>query len=148
MKFGFLMALAFVMFTAMTRNYQFSGSDNPKPVANAIQQVNQYQIFMFVANQYMKNYSGGARTLYWSDIKAVDGAPSGATSIGMPSNWKIVVAADMSWVACTQMDERAAGMLQQLTTKAGISLLPTKVQSQDYIVVGAAADIGRSTQCN
>jgi len=146
MKFIFLLAIVLAMFTSVTATYRWGNSDNPAPVASAVDQVNQYRTFMYVANQFMKTYSGGPKSLYWSDIRNAPGAPSGSGA--MPSSWKIVVAADSTWVACTQMDERAAGMLQQVSAPQGLKLNPTKIQNTDYIVIGQATDIPKSSQCN
>jgi hypothetical protein len=148
MKFIFLLLLILGMATSVTATYRWRVSDNPAPVASAVDQVNQYRTFMYVANQFMKTYSGGPASLYWSDIRNSAGAPSGTVAGGMPTSWKIVVAADTTWVACTQMDERAAGMLQQMSAPSGLTLNPTKIQSTEYIVIGQATDIPKSAQCN
>ncbi|MCU6502302.1 hypothetical protein LPN04_31355 [Rugamonas sp. A1-17] len=148
MKFVFLVAVVAAMFVSMTASYRSGAAANPQRVSNAARQVDQYRIFMFVASQYMATYSGGAGTLYWKDIRNAPGAPSGGANSGMRTDWRIVVSADSTWVACTQMDERAAGILQQLTAPAGLKLNPTKIQNTDYIVVGAATDIPKSALCN
>lgn len=148
MKFMVLLALVVAMVTSITAASRWGKSDNPATVASAAQQVSQYRTFMYVANQFMSTYSGGAKTLYWSDIRNTPGAPSGTANGGMPTSWKIVVAADSTWVACTQMDERAAGMLQQMSAPRGLTLNPTKSQNTDYIVIGKPSDIPLSAQCN
>lgn len=147
MKFIFFMVIVSAMFASVTATYKWGVADNPAKVASAADQVSQYRTFMYVASQYMATYSGGPRTLYWSDIRSSPGAPSGSSSGGMPANWKIVVAADATWVACTEMDARTIGILQQVSASRGLELKPTSIQNKDYIVIGNESDIPKSGQC-
>jgi|GEM_PF-5710910 len=121
--------------------------DSQQNVTSVMGQVNEYQMFMFVANNYMAKYSGGPGDVTWDMMKTASGAPSGAANATMPSNWKVHVAADMSWVTCTQMDERALGIIQQLVTPNGMSLNSTQQNNQQYVVVGASTDLGKASQC-
>jgi hypothetical protein len=122
-------------------------SDAPPAVVEAQAQVDRYRLFMYVAAQYMTTYSAGAATLTWSTLKTAPNIPSGAAGMQMPANWKVVVAADNSWVACTTLDERALGIVQQLATAHGAGLNPTQIASQQYVVVGTAADVSQAGQC-
>lgn len=100
-----------------------------------------------LAAQYMQTYTGGAATLKWAQLATVPSAPSGARNIAMPGNWKVIVAADSTWLACTQMDEAAVGMIQQFATAGGVSLTPTVISNSNYIVVGSQADVAKANQC-
>ena len=143
----FYAALAFVVFAAVATPARIHDSDQPVAVANAMVQVNQYRMFMYVADQYMKTYSGGPGTLTWATLASVASAPSGALNVNMPAGWKVVVASDKSWVACTQIDERAIGAIQQLAVQAGKSLSQTQVATNSYVVVGATTDVTKASQC-
>lgn len=141
-------ALGLILFAAATTTAVQRQFDTPKAVVNASAQVDQYRLFMFVASQYMQTYSAGAGTVTWNTLKTVVTAPSGAKSIGMPATWKVVAAADNSWVACTDLDERAIGAIQQLAVRGGQSLNQTQLTGTSFIVVGSAADIAKAAQCN
>jgi len=143
-----IIVIAFLMLAAgMTKNTQ-QAIDAPVAVAAARAQVEQYQLFMFVATLYMQDYSGGAGSIVWSTLKTARGAPSGAVGGNMPASWRVVVAADKSWVACTDLDERAVGIVQQLAANGGHGLQQVNVSASKFMVVGAPADSGKASQCN
>jgi hypothetical protein len=147
MQFGLIIVLGLMMVAAsLTVPFQRS-MDAPVAVAQAQSQVDQYRMFVFVAALYMKSYSGGAGTLTWTTLRTAPGAPSGAVNSMMPSNWKVVVASDLSWVACTPMDERAIGAVAQLATKNSASVIPTQVGQQSYMVIGSSTDTSKASQC-
>jgi hypothetical protein len=148
MQLLYLIALATAMAASLTTLAYQQKYDRPAEVTQAVAQVNQYRMFMYVAAQYMKGYAGGAATIPWSSLKTVATAPSGAVNAGMPVNWKVVAASDNSWVACTPMDERALGMVQQLAVQGGLSLNSTQITGANYTVVGAATDIGKAASCS
>lgn len=122
--------------------------DAPTSMIPVQAQVDQYRMFMYVADVYMSTYTGGAGTVTWVMMKDATGAPSGAKLASMPATWKVVVAADNTWVACTPMDERAMGVIQQLAAPAGKLLNQTQIASQNYVVIGDAADVGKASQCS
>lgn len=147
MYFIYVLIIAVAVFTSLTTKQRQAATDAPAAVASAASQVNQYRMFMYVAAQYMQTYSGGAATLKWAQLVTVATAPSGARNIVMPGNWKVIVAADNSWLACTQMDEAAVGMIQQFATAGSVSLTPTTISNSNYIVVGSQADVAKAKQC-
>jgi hypothetical protein len=148
MQILFYVALGLVLFAAATTTALQRQFDTPKAVVAASAQVDQYRLFMFIASQYMRNYSAGAGTITWDTMKTIAGAPSGAKSVGMPATWKVVAAADNSWVACTELDERAIGAIQQLAVRGGQSLNKTLLNGNSFIVVGGLADTVKAIQCN
>lgn len=130
-----------------TRNAQLA-VDAPQAALDARAQIDKYRTFMYVANLYMQGYSGGAATLTWSTLKTASGAPSGAVNAGMPASWKVVASADNSWVACTDVDERALGAVQQMAVAGGVNVFPGDVSGKNYFVVGTAADSGKASLCD
>jgi hypothetical protein len=142
------LALGLILFAAATTTATQHLFETPKAVVSASAQVDQYRLFMYAASQYMQTYSAGAGTITWDTMKTVGTTPSGAKSTGMPAAWKVVAAADNSWVACTELDERAVGAIQQLAVRGGQALNNTLVNGNSFIVVGSAADTAKAIQCN
>ena len=139
--------MGLILFLAMTTVSTQQQLDAPPAVASARVQVDQYRTFMFMASEYMKTYSGGPGTVTWTTLKTLAYAPSGAQNISMPADWKIVVDANNSWVACTPMDERAIGMIQQFTESHGMALNPTQIGNKSYVVIDTAGNTSRASQC-
>ncbi len=148
MQILFYLAVGLVLFAAATTVAVQKQFDTPKAVVSASAQVDQYRLFMYVAGQYMQGYSGGAATIPWATLKTVDTVPPGAKGTGMPATWKVVAAADNSWVACTELDARSIGAIQQLAVQGGQSLNQTTLGGNSFIVVGSATDTGKASQCN
>lgn len=140
-------ALGMMMVAALLTVTVQQKMDAPANVVTAETQVSQYRMFMYVAAQYMSTYTGGAATLTWSTLKTAATTPSGAVNTNMPANWKVVAAADNSWVACTELDDLSLNVLQQLAAPHGATLNKTKISARNYVVVGAATDIGKAAQC-
>jgi hypothetical protein len=139
--------IGLILFLALTTISTQQQIDASPAVAAARVQVDQYRMFMFMANEYMKTYSGGAGTVTWSALKTLPYAPSGTQNIAMPPDWKIMVDASNSWVACTPMDERAIGMIQQFTENRGVALNVTQIGNNSYIVVDTAGNTSKASQC-
>ena len=116
-------------------------------MAAAGAQVDQYRLFLFVASQYMRTYSAGAATIHWDTLKTASGIPSGAQNALMPTSWRVVAAADNSWVACTELEPRAIGALEQLAVRGGTALQRTQVGSTHYAVLGGVSDVTKAGQC-
>lgn len=148
MQFLVIAVLSLLMFLAATTRNTQQAIDAPQAVADARVQVEQYRMFVYVAAMYVQGYAGGAATVTWPTLKTASGVPSGLLNSGMPATWKVVIAADHSWVACTTMDERAVSAVQQLANTAGQGLIQTTSGSADYMVVGQAADAGKASLCN
>lgn len=147
MQFLLILAVTLMMVLAATTRNTQQAIEVREEAVSARQQIDRYRTFMFVANLYMQTYSGGAATLTWNTLRTAPGAPSGAVQSGMPATWKIVVAADNSWVACTELDERALGSVQQLAVAGGQGLVPATVGGQSFVVVGGVADQGKAGLC-
>lgn len=147
MQLLMILVIALMMFMAATTQNTQQAIDAPQAVAAARSQVDQYRVFMYVAGQYMKGYSGGAATIPWTTLRTASGVPSGAANAGMSGSWKVVAAADSSWVACTDMDERAVAAIQQLAVNNGLNLIQTASGGTSYMVVGGATDSGKAGQC-
>lgn len=148
MQFFIFIIVALAMFSAITTSLTHAKKDAPVAVSAARAQIDQYRLFMYVANEYMRNYSGGAQTITWQTLKTLPWIPSGARQGGMPASWKVVAAADNTWVACTELDERTVGVLEQLANRSGQGFNQATLTGQSYIVVGQAEDIGKASQCN
>ena len=147
MQLTFFLALIVLVVAAMTNTAKLRAADAPEAVVSASAQVDQYRVFMYAAGQYMQGYSAGSATLTWDTIKTANTVPPGARNVSMPLNWKVVAASDNSWVACTPMDERAAGIAQQLAVQNGASMVTASVSGNNYLVVGSASDISKAGQC-
>lgn len=143
-----MLVLSLLMLLAATTQNTQQAIDAPAAVVQARAQVDQYRLFMFVANLYMQGYSGGAATITWSTLKTAPGAPSGAVNGNVPATWKVVAAADNSWVACTDLDVRTVSVVQQMAVAGGQGLQQATVNGNDYRVVGSAADSGKASLCN
>ncbi len=85
--------------------------------ANAV--LDQYRMFMFVADQYMKTAPTVSvnTTVSWEVLRASPSAPPGAQQVNMPAGWRIVQT-PADWVACTEMDERSVALIGQLAPSA------------------------------
>ena len=141
-------AIAAIMFNAMTLSARNQEMDAPKVVAEAAAEVNEYRMFMFLASQYMSTYSGSAGIVTWQSLITVPIAPSGVKNVSVPPTWRLVVSEDRSWVACTPMSERATGIVEQLAVAGGQTLNAITTADTNYIVVGSTADISKSALCN
>jgi len=115
-------------------------------------QLLQYQTFLYTANSYFtRNAAPVSTTAYsWSTLRAA-AAPSHVNA-GIPAHWKAVRRPDGSWVACTQINERAAARLPNLfptqTDAGGAAVVPTVVpQASITLVVGSggASESGTPT---
>lgn len=142
-----MIVLSLLIFVASTTSSVQQSIDQPVAVATARAQVDKYRVFMFVANLYMQNYTGGAATIGWTTLRTAPGAPSGAANSMMPSSWKVVAAADNTWVACTDLDERAVSAVQQLAVNGGLGLQQVSVNGTSMMVAGTAADSGKANLC-
>ena len=145
MQLMFFLALIVMMVASLTNSVK--SNETPAQVVDASAQVDQYRVFMYAAAQYMQTYSAGSGTLTWDTIKTASAVPPAARNVSMPLNWKIVAASDNSWVACTQMDERAAGIAQQLAVQGGQGMVGTNLNGNNYLVVGQATDVSKANQC-
>lgn len=143
-----MIVFALLMLLYGTTQITQQAIDAPAAVAAARAQVDKYRQFMFVANLYMQGYSGGAATIPWPTLKTAPGAPSGAVNSNMPATWKVVAAADNSWVACTDLDERAVSGVQQLAGNSGQGLQAVIDRGKNFMVVGSASDSGKASLCN
>jgi hypothetical protein len=115
-NFFVVIGLAMVMFMALVTQSEQSAIDAPETTDEARALVDQYRVFMYVADQYMKVSAptqAGIVTVDWATMALSPVTPPATRQAPMPQGWRVVRAADMSWVACTQMDERAAGTLGQ-----------------------------------
>jgi hypothetical protein len=112
-----LAAMMALTFSLSTQHGQISA---PVKVSNASAESGQYQAFLLAADRYMKSYTGGAATIYWSTIRNHPEAPK----VNMPPDWRIVVAGDKSWVACTPMSEQAANIITQYASMSGHKINP------------------------
>lgn len=148
MQVLFYIALALVLAIAATTTAIQRQSDAPRAVVSASEQVDRYRLFMYVASTYMKGYSGGPGIVTWEMMKSIPTLPSGAKATGMPPSWKVIVSSDNTWVACTDLDERAIGAFQQLAVQTGQRLQQTQLAGHSFIVVGTADDTGKAAQCN
>lgn len=117
MHFLLIAALSLVVFYSAVTLGTNAEVDNPQAARDAAIQVDQYRMFMYVADQYMTQFppaAAGVVTVTWPTMAASTVAPPGAKTLTMPPSWRVVRAADLSWVACTDMDERSIGSLNQL----------------------------------
>lgn len=147
MQLAFFLALIVMMVVGLTGTVRMKEGAAPAAVAEASAQVDQYRVFMYAAAQYMQGYTAGSATYTWDTIKMAAAVPPASRNVGMPLNWKVVVASDNSWVACTPMDERAAGIAQQLAVQGGKDLIGTTVNGAEYLVLGSASDASKAGQC-
>lgn len=144
MQLLYIAALGTMMFLAATTTAVQNATTAPVAVAQARANLDQYRMFMFVAGLYMASYSSGAATITWDTLKTAPGAPRGAA---MPATWKVVVAADNSWVACTELDPRTIGAIGQFIPNSTVGLISTQVAGKGYVVVGGPSDVGKAAQC-
>jgi hypothetical protein len=153
-NFFVVIGLAMLMYLSLLTQSQQSSIDAPETTDEARALVDQYRVFMYVADQYMKVSAPtgpGIVTVDWATMSLSPVTPPATRAAPMPAGWRVVRAADMSWVACTEMTERAAGALGQLmplpaANSAGqvdaLSVLSTSVVlsvpsgTQSFIVIG------------
>ena len=85
----------------------------------AVVQLDQYRLFMFVADQYMRSAPPvtSVTAIRWSTLRASTGAPPAARATGMPNSWRVVQTPSAGWVACTEMEERSIAALGRLAPK-------------------------------
>lgn len=148
MQLIFYAAIGLILLSAVMTETVQRAFDTPKAVVSASAQVDQYRLFMYVASQYMRSYTAGAGTITWSTLKTVATAPSGAKNMNMPANWKVVAGSDNTWVACTELEPRAIGAIQQLAVQGGQTLNNTQIGGTSFVVIGSATDTGKAAQCN
>ena len=101
----------------------FERVDHKPEQLDAGAEVDQYRLFMFVADQYMKTAPpvtvNTVRT--WEGMKETPVAPTGARAGSMPGGWKVVQTPSAGWVACTEMNERSISMISQLAPRPSVS---------------------------
>jgi hypothetical protein len=141
------MAIAVAIFLSMVGDREITLVDHPEAADDAHLQVDLYREFIYVGNVYMTKYAPAmpaSMTVNWSTMSAW--APAPLRNAPMPASWKIVRAADLTWAACTDMDEFAAngiGVVIDPTNPAASANTPVTLmvsgQSQDFVVVGDAA---------
>lgn len=119
MNLAFVLAFASLMTVAllgMTQANQLV--DHPQAAQSAMAEVDLYRMFMYSADQYMKQTSladvSAQTNVTWDAIKVASTTPPGAKNLAIPVTWKIVVTPGKKWVACTDMDERSVGAIAQL----------------------------------
>lgn len=137
MNFAFVLAfvsLLSVALLSMTQANQLV--DHPQAALSAMAEVDLYRMFMYSADQYMKQTSladvNTQTTVTWATIKVASTTPPGASNLAIPSTWKIVVTPGKKWVACTDMDERSVGAIAQLAppstdASSPLSLTPLRL---------------------
>lgn len=115
-------------------------------------QLMQYQTFMYTAKAFFdQNAPPASTTAYtWTSIKAV--APRSMASAGIPSYWKAVRKTDGTWVACTELNPRAAANLPglypvqtQLSGTTTLAIVPSPVPAGSITAVvgtGGASEPG------
>ena len=145
MGFLYFVIMALIASFASLTLYEQSSIDLPVASQVAQSQLNQYQVFLYVSAQYMSTYRGGSGKIYWSTLKTVPGAPSGAVT--MPGNWYVYTSGNGTWYACTQMLEQAAGALGQFTAPAGIHPVPTTINGNEYLVIDSPSNVAETSQC-
>lgn len=142
--------------------------DAPEAAADALVQVDQYKVFMFVADQYMTHSAPtapGVVSIDWATLSSTPQTPPATRNMPMPAGWRVVRGPDMSWVACTRMGEQAASALGQLLpapsspggsatvsamTNANTAVnLPYGSASQSFVVLGSpTAALSLANLCN
>jgi hypothetical protein len=102
-------------------------------------ELDRYRQFMFAADQFMRSGAapGGAGAVSWEQIKAAPSTPPGMRLAQVPASWRLVVAADGSWVACTTLSERAASAIGQM--------LPGSNQTASWPVAASAVLAGTAS---
>ena len=150
-------AVSLVMFASIVTLHGHGEMDRPRATADASIQVEQYRMFMFVADQFMKTQSpagAGTITVDWTTMANSSVAPPSTKLMAMPAGWRVVRAADLSWVTCTEMDERSIGALNQLLSagviadgssgftagdlqNASVQLSNASAQTTSFVVLGS-----------
>lgn len=101
----------------------FARVDHKPEQQHAVADVDQYRVFIYVADQYMKTAPAVSvntvRT--WDELKSTSLTPVGARSGGMPYGWKVIQIPPKEWVACTEMDERSISLISQLAPRPSVS---------------------------
>ena len=117
MQLLLMSAITLVMFLASITFSAQKQIDEPQVKVDAARVVGQYRLFMNVASDYMRDIgsaSPGVVSIDWATMSQSAVASPGARNIQMPPGWRVIRAADLSWVACTQMDERAVSALSPI----------------------------------
>lgn len=117
MQFILIAAISLIIFLSATTLSNSGKIDHSEASSAAAITVDQYRMFIFVADQYMKSRStspASVTTVSWETMAQSSVAPPGSRDLKMPQGWRVVQAVDGSWVACTEMDERPIGGLSQL----------------------------------
>jgi hypothetical protein len=91
-----------------------------------------YRAFVFAAAQYMTVTPPTGRTHWvsWDEMRSSPGIPPGLIRAGIPARWRLQVAGDGSWVACTELSERTATAIAQWA--------PVIQEPPGHLVVGAS----------
>lgn len=79
-----------------------------------------YRVFMQTADAFVKTLAKPAVTqsYTWEQIKTAAGP--GQSSMGMSSEWRIVLAPDGTWAACTEISEMAVAKINALFAGATV----------------------------
>jgi hypothetical protein len=74
-----------------------------------------YREFLYAASQYMAGIPPVEvpRRVTWDEIRSASTTPPGLVQAGIPAGWRLEVAGDGSWVACTELSERTATAIGQ-----------------------------------
>jgi hypothetical protein len=165
MQFLYLAAITFAIFLSYTGAMVSGNIDRPQAVISAKKQVDQYRVFMYAATQYMLTQSNPAsvRTVQWSTIRDADSTPPGSKSLSMPLGWRVIQSTNGTWVACTELDERAIAAVGQMVAAQPLSTDPSvtstpkplatpiqvSIGPNDYVVLGDGATApSLATICN
>lgn len=166
MQFILVAAISLIIFLSATTLSDSAKVDHSQASTDAVIAVDQYRMFMFVADQFMKTRASAppsVTTWSWEAMAQSSVAPPGARDLTMPHGWRVVQAVDGSWVACTEMDERPIGGLSQLlpatssqpgaTTATGPQITPVTLSaasgSASFVVIGTpTAALTLAALCN
>lgn len=131
---------AVVMTGVAGLSMSYSRVDHKAEQRDAVTQVDQYRVFMAVADQYMAKASPVTvnTVISWDILRVSKAAPPGAREVGMPGSWRIVQTPASGWVACTEMDERSIGLLSQLAPRPSVSTGSTTVTAPGLVPVSNA----------
>lgn len=125
MNVFFALGVSAVVMTGIAGlSLSYSRVDHKAEQRDAVAQVDQYRVFMAVADQYMATAGAVSvnTVITWETLRASKAAPPGARDVGMPGGWRIVQTPSSGWVACTEMDERSIGLLSQLAPRPSVSV--------------------------
>lgn len=166
MQFILIAAMSLIIFLSATTLSSSARVDHSVASTEAVIAVDQYRMFLFVADQYMKTRTtppSSVTTVPWETMAQSPVAPPGSRDLKMPLGWRVVQSVDGSWVACTEMDERPIGGLAQLlptstdpsgtATTAGPQFTPVTLSagggSTSFVVIGTpTAAVTLASLCN